>query len=294
MSSFIEIFQKAGAIVDGAVAGYDIHVLTPVGLNLFMAMAAFVVSWRGVKIAMGSSEARALSSLMNEFLKTIFGVSIVFFLLTTGFDMVFVQGVDGSLKKVSGLLLPGGMGGGAISTSIASMYEGLNAVSKMMSDLFKDASVLDTLTVFFKNLPTILVLGFVEILIIVGIVAYFSLISLSFVMVKIALVIAPIFIPWLLLPATSFVFMGWLRFLISASLYQVIGATVIYFSQSLLTNTAKLIAETGGTFPESLFAAIAMAALQVTILALIIKVPQIAKQLSMGQKLDVFESFKTK
>lgn len=294
MSSFIEVFQKAGAIVDGAVAGYDIYVLTPVGLNLFMAMAAFAVSWRGVKIAMASGEARGLSSLMNEFLKTIFGVSIVFFLLTTGFDMVFVQGVDGSLKKVSSLLLPGGMGGDAISTSIASMYQGLNAVSKMMSDLFKDASVLDTLTVFFKNLPTILVLGFVEILIIIGIVAYFSLISLSFIMVKIALVIAPIFIPWLLLPVTSFVFMGWLRFLISASLYQVIGAAVIYFSQSLLTNTAKLIAETGGTFPESLFAAIAMAALQVTILALIIKVPQIAKQLSMGQKLDVFESFKTK
>lgn len=294
MSGFLEIFQKAGAIVDGAVASYNVHVLTGIGMNLFWAMAAFVVSWRGVKLAMASGEARGLSPLMNQFLSTIFGVTIVFFLLGAGFDMVFVQGIDGSLKKVAEILLPGGMGGGLINTSIESMYQGLNAVSKMMSDLFKDTTVLDTLTVFFKNLPTILVLAFVEFLIIVGIVAYFSLVSMSFILVKVALVIAPIFIPWLLLPATSFVFMGWLRFLISASLYQVIGAAIIFFSQSLLTNTAKLIAETGGTFPESLFAAIAMAALQVTILALIVKVPQIAKQLSMGQKLDVFESFKSK
>jgi len=294
MSSFIEIFQKAGAIVDAAVAGYDVHVLSATGMNLFWAMAAFVVSWRGVKIAMASGEARGLSLIMNEFLKTIFGVTIVFFLVGTGFDMVFVQGVDGSLKQVSNILLPGGMGGGGINTSIESMYEAQKAVSEMMSNLFKNATVFDTLTVFFKNLPTILVLGFVEILIIIGIMAYFSLISMSFILVKIALVIAPIFIPWLLLPATSFVFMGWLRFLIQASLYQVVGAAIVYFSQSLLTNTAKMIAETGGTFPESLFAAIAMAALQVTILALIVKVPQIAKQLAMGQKLDVFESFKTK
>ncbi len=293
MSSFIEIFEKAGAIVDGAVAAYDIHVLSGVGMNLFWALAAFVVSWRGIKLAMASGEARSLSPIMNQLIKTIFGVTLVLFLLGAGFDMVFVQGIDGSLQKVSGILLPGGMSGSAITTSISAMYEGLNAVSKMMSDLFKDVTVFDTLTVFFKNLPTILVLMFVQILIVFGIVSYFALISISFVMVKVALVIAPIFIPWLLLPVTSFVFMGWLRFLISASLYQVIGAAIVHFSQGLLAGTAKLIAETGGTFPESLFAAIAMAGIQVTILALIIKVPQIAKQLSMGQKIDVFESFKT-
>lgn len=293
MSSFIEIFEKAGAIVDGAVAAYDIHVLSGVGMNLFWALAAFVVSWRGIKLAMASGEARSLSPIMNQLIKTIFGVTLVLFLLGAGFDMVFVQGIDGSLQKVSGILLPGGLSGSAITTSISAMYEGLNAVSKMMSDLFKDVTVFDTLTVFFKNLPTILVLMFVQIMIVFGIVSYFALISISFVMVKVALVIAPIFIPWLLLPVTSFVFMGWLRFLISASLYQVIGAAIVHFSQGLLAGTAKLIAETGGTFPESLFAAIAMAGIQVTILALIIKVPQIAKQLSMGQKIDVFESFKT-
>lgn len=293
MSSFIDIFEKAGAIVDGAVATFDIHVLSDVGMNLFWALAAFVVSWRGIKLAMASGESKSLSPMMNQLIKTIFGVTLVLFLLGAGFDMVFIQGIDGSLQKVSGLLLPGGMSGSAVSTSIAAMYEGLNVVSKMMSDLFKDVTVLDTLTVFFKNLPTVLVLIFVQIMIIFGIVSYFALISMSFVMVKVALVIAPIFIPWLLLPVTSFVFMGWLRFLISASLYQVIGAAIIYFSQSLLAGTAKLIAETDGTFPESLFAAIAMASIQVTILVLIIKVPQIAKQLSMGQKIDVFESFKT-
>ncbi|MDP2152203.1 MAG: type IV secretion system protein [Methylotenera sp.] len=294
MSGFIEIFEKAGNIVDGAVASYDLHILTGVGMNLFWAMAAFVVSWRGIKLAMASGEARGLSPLMNQFLNTIFGVTIVLFLMSSGFDLVFVEGINGSLQQVAGILLPGGMSGSVVNTSISSMYQGLNSVSQMMSDLFKDATVLDTLTVFFKNLPTILVMGFVQLLIIIGILAYFALVSLSFVLVKIALVLAPIFIPWLLLPATSFIFVGWLRFLISAALYQVIGAAVIFFSQNLLTNTAKLIAETGGTFPESLFAAIAMAALQVTILALIIKVPEIARQLSMGQKLDVFESFKTK
>lgn len=294
MTGFIEIFEKAGAIVDGAVASYDLQILTSTGMNLFWAMAAFVVSWRGLKLAMASGEARGLSPLMNQFLNTIFGVGIVLYLIGPGFDMVFVQGINGSLQQVAGILLPGGMSGSVINTSISAMYQGLNAVSQMMTDLFKDTTVFDTLTVFFKNLPTILVMGFVQLLIILGIMAYFALVSLSFVLVKIALVLAPIFIPWLLLPATSFIFMGWLRFLIGAALYQVIGAAVIFFSQNLLTNTAKLIAEAGGTFPESLFAAIAMAALQVTILALIIKVPEIARQLSMGQKLDVFESFKTK
>lgn len=291
MSGFIAMFEKAGAIVDGAVNSLDLNILTPTGLNLFYALGVTVIAWRGIRLAMRSGE-RNLTPVMTDMINTIFGVALVYFFLTAGFDLVFVQGIDGSLQKVAGILLPGGMSGSAVTTSLASMYEGLNAVSKMMSDLFKDASMFDTLTVFFKNLPTIFVLGFVELMIIIGIIAYFALISLSFFMVKIALVLAPIFIPWLLLPATSFVFGGWVKFLISASLYQVIGAVIIFLSQGLLASTAKLIAETGGTFPESLFAAIAMASLQVTILALITEVPKIARQLAMGQKLDVFDSFR--
>lgn len=290
MNSFIAVFQRAGGIVDAAIASINLNALTPTGLSLFFSLAAFVVSWRGIKLAMASGESKSLSPIMNQLISTIFGVSIVYYLLTSGFDMVFVQGVDGSLKKVASILLPGGMSGSVIITSISSMNDALTSVSKMMSDLFKDASVLDTLTVFFKNLPTILVLSFTELLIIVGIIAYFGIVSISFVMVKIALILAPIFIPWLLLPATSFLFVGWLRFLISSSLYQVVGAVIIYFSQNLLIRTAELITQTN-TFPESLFAALAMCAMQFVILWLILKVPGIAKQLAMGQKMDIFGAF---
>lgn len=291
-TTFIEFFDKAGEIVDKAAASYDLHVLTDTGMNLFWALAALIVSWRGVQFAMASGDGRSLSPVMNKVISTVFGVGFVLYMMQSGFDIIFVDGIAKSLEIVAGKLMPGGMGGGVLSQSLASMFVGFQVISQMASDIFKDVSLLDTLTVFFKNMPTLLVLMFAELLIVIGIVALFAVISVSIVMVKVAIIIAPIFIPWLLLPATSFVFMGWVRFLIAACLYQVVGAAVIFFAQNLLTNTAKLITESGNTFPESLFAALAMCALQITILTVIVKVPQIAKQLSSGQKLDVFDTFK--
>ena len=76
--------------------------------------------------------------------------------------------------------------------------------------------------------------------IVLGFVIYACNIVLSFGSVILAKAFAPIMIPFLMLPATSFIFDGWLRFFLSALLMKAVGGFFITVCDTLISNMTQV------------------------------------------------------
>ncbi len=76
--------------------------------------------------------------------------------------------------------------------------------------------------------------------IIVGACVYVANVILAYGMIIIAKALAPIMIPWLLIPQASFLFDGWLRFFLGACLVKVIGAFFIKLTNSWITGIVEV------------------------------------------------------
>lgn len=58
---------------------------------------------------------------------------------------------------------------------------------------------------------------------------------LSQMKVYIGLAVAPVMVPWLLMPYTTFLFDGWLKYMIGAGMMQIVGAIMIKMTNTLMT-----------------------------------------------------------
>ncbi|CAB3767538.1 hypothetical protein LMG29542_05639 [Paraburkholderia humisilvae] len=65
---------------------------------------------------------------------------------------------------------------------------------------------------------------------------------LSQMKMYIGLAIAPVMVPWLLMPYTSFLFEGWLKFMIGAGLMQIVGAIMVKQTNTLMTTMTTVAA----------------------------------------------------
>lgn len=60
------------------------------------------------------------------------------------------------------------------------------------------------------------------------------------IMINIGLALMPIMVPWILLDATSFVFEGWLKFMITAGMTKVIGAVIFGLTSGAMNSAVEL------------------------------------------------------
>jgi type IV secretion system protein TrbL len=63
---------------------------------------------------------------------------------------------------------------------------------------------------------------------------------LSQMKVYIGLAVAPVMVPWLIMPYTTFLFDGWLKFMIGAGMMQVVGAIMIKMTNTLMTTMTTI------------------------------------------------------
>lgn len=269
-----DALESALQVVDAAQRAMDVAALAGIGENLFIYLAIITMSWLGLVIMMSGGE---IGGVMAKLIQTLFKIGFVYWMVGSGFELIFVQGVDGSLAKVAQTL-----GAGNPSQLGDQLYAPVLATSAAVANMFKDAGMLDVLTIIGKNLSTLIVLG-VSILIALGaMLAYFVFLAMSVFLVKLALILGPIFIPWLLISQTDFLFYSWLKFLIIGALYKVVGAVILGFAGKVLAGGGSLLAATKGEMPQALYAALAMAGLELIILYLVVQIPQISASLISG------------
>ena len=78
------------------------------------------------------------------------------------------------------------------------------------------------------------------ILVTIAVGIYVANIVLAHGSIMLATALAPLMIPFILAPATSFIFDGWLRFTLGAAMIKVVGAFMIGFTDKLMVGMSKL------------------------------------------------------
>ena len=277
----LEIYERMRGVVDGALDTMDIGVLHTAGLNLFGGLAVIAICWSAIMMVLEQPDDKKGNTVIGKVVRQMMLIGIVFWMVDGGFETVFVQGVDLSLQKVAHILMPSS-GSASLAGGMDYMWAAMQAVGQLIASLFEGAQVWDVLTIAGKNLPTLMLLTLSLFIMSLTAMGYATFLTVSLFLVKLVLLLGPIFIPWLLLEKTSFLFWGWLRFLIVASLYQVVGAVILYFAYKLLAGEAQIIAELDGSFPESLMLSVMVASLHLTILYLISQIPKISQALVSG------------
>lgn len=171
-----------------------------------------------MRLAIGSG---SLSESMSKLMQSIFLICFVFYLMGDGYNTMVVGLIDGLCNKLASLALPQG----------ASLQDGfINFSSSQWNVISAIWSTYDQQGWFqmLQGIGVILILTLVlqVLFIIFALIAVIGYMSVL-VTVGIGLSIGPLFIPFLVLDKTSFLFDGWVRFMIGASFTKVILAIII-------------------------------------------------------------------
>lgn len=276
-----QILAEAGQYLaekSGIIQGY--------GHDLFLALGALALAWFGVRIILEGGD---LTSVMGGLIRTILLVGIVFWLVGSGYHTVFVDGVAGSLNKIADSLLPGGSMSGTLSESLSSFYRAGTATMELMDDFTAGESwnPLNILGKVYSSLAQVGALFLSGLLLLLAGGVFFIVALASQFMVTIAIILGPVFIPWLLLPVSTFVFDGWLRFLISAALWKVLAAIIVGITSGVfqsLAGKAEAAAKAGSSanYGEVMLASFIAGLTALLAAYLLLQIPSIAAALAGG------------
>lgn len=241
-----------------------------IGLNLLNYLAVIAIAFAGIQLALTSG---SLSQPMNKLVTTIFTVGFAYYLLSpAGYDLFVKTGIDKSMDKLADLIMPGG------SASVSDGFTNLLQVEFQLLfeaiDKFQFKGLLDIL----KFSGVVILLAFCMLafmlLALLGMVAALS----ALISVAIALALGPIFIPFMVLERTEFLFDGWLKFTINACLTKVIVAVLIAIGVAAFTGITTGPGTSVGLLAQMLGAVVVAG----TIAQMMLSAPQIASSLTSG------------
>ncbi len=276
-----QILAEAGQYLaekSGVIQGY--------GHDLFLALGALAFAWFGVRIVLEGGD---WTGVMGGLIRTILLVGIVFWLVGSGYHAVFVEGVAGSLDQIANSLLPGGSMSGTLSESMSSFYRAGTATMELTNDFAAGESwnPLNILGKIYSSLAQVGALFLSGLLLLLAGGVFFIVALASQFMVTIAIILGPVFIPWLLLPVSTFVFDGWLRFLISAALWKVLAAIIVGITSGVfqsLAGKAEAAAKAGSSanYGEVMLASFIAGLTALLAAYLLLQIPSIAAALAGG------------
>ncbi|CAG0960191.1 hypothetical protein MTYP_00686 [Methylophilaceae bacterium] len=276
-----QILAEAGQYLaekSGVIQGY--------GHDLFLALGALAFAWMGIRLIL---EAGELTSIMGGLIRTILLAGIVYWLVSAGYSIVFVDGIAGSLDQIANTLLPGGSMSGTLSESLSAFYRAGTATMELTNDFAAGESwnPLNIMGKIYSSLAQVGALFLSGLLLLLAGGVFFIVAMASQFMVTIAIILGPVFIPWLLLPAATFVFDGWLRFLISAALWKVLAAIIVGITSGVfqsLASKAEAAAKAGSSanYGEVMLASFVAGLTALLAAYLLLQIPSIAAALAGG------------
>ena len=238
-------------------------------MKLFISLSIIALSWAGIKITM-SSGSGSLSEPMTLMIRTIFLMGFVYYLLSPdGYKLMVVNFVGGLTDEVALLAMPEG------TSTVSGMLDFSNSQLIILSNAWAKISGAG-FWAFATNLGGMVIFTILlQILYaIFAILAFIGFLS-ALVSVAIAFSIGPLFIPFLMVEKTSFLFDGWVKFTISACMTKVI----IFILVGVGLFAFDGLASSGGSIMGTLFLATALGGM----LAFhMLNAPQIAQALVSG------------
>ena len=157
-----------------------------------------------------------------------------------------IQGILSFIDSLASMLNGGSMSNlsDALNTTIDKTFGSLSSVLSMPSGNsgLKWSESLDWVPLIVVTIVQLLAKMIAGFLIILAFIIYACNVVLSFASIIIAKAFAPIMIPFLLIPATAFIFNSWLKFFITALLVKCVGAFFMKLCDSII-NSIQTVAQ---------------------------------------------------
>ena len=216
--------------------------LSSEGMSLFGLLALISISWMGIRLVLESGN---LTNIMGSLLQSLLMIGIVYWMVSpesyialwgTGNVADTDSALSGSLNVIAGKFMPGAenISKVIVSNSLMVMQKAMLLVDAWSNAFDKLDGFLNIVEFIFSNIVAFIFIFCAVLGLIFASIIYMAIGVYSQFMVVIALTLGPIMIPWILLAPTSFIFDGWLRFLIIACLTKVVGAMLIGITHSVL------------------------------------------------------------
>ena len=239
MQDLVLILQQAAILVNQIMASVA-PAVAGAGMQLWQGLALIVVVWTGAQTALSGGGIN-----MAAVVRLVIGLSI-----PLGMLRFYTAPLPGAGRSVPDLIT--GMGEWLqlmiVSDAGAGMLEQIGLAMSAWQELFAGQGFFGGMAAFGWNvvtdLPGVLDAAFdlvvtlgLMMLLAGGFVAVFALgqaqVMWAQIALSIALLLGPVFIPWIVVPQLSFLFWGWLRTVLTYSLYGAVAAAVFRITTEL-------------------------------------------------------------
>ena len=239
LQDLVLILQQAAVLVNQLMASVA-PAVAGAGMQLWQGLALIVVVWTGAQTALSGGGIN-----MAAVVRMVIGLSI-----PLGMLQFYTALLPGAGRSVPDLIT--GMGEWLqlmiVSDAGAGMLEQIGLAMSAWQELFAGQGFFGGMATFGWNvvtdLPGVLDAAFdlvvtlgLMMLLAGGFVAVFALgqaqVMWAQIALSIALLLGPVFIPWMVVPQLSFLFWGWLRTVLTYSLYGAVAAAVFRITTEL-------------------------------------------------------------
>lgn len=221
-------------------------ILESSGDNILYMLFALIIAWGLLKAMMGNGFSQFIEEMIVVFLYW----GIVYAFLHAGGIQAIKQFVDSvastfvgkDMSTLGGALKSTVETGFDAITSIVSMPDLQTRITSTMTEDEADAyndkmGDVPLMILSLVNIVSKIAAGFI---VSIALVTYCANILISFASIAIAVALAPIMVPFYILPSTRFLFDGWLRFFLGAAFIKVVGAFFLHFTDQLLRTMLKV------------------------------------------------------
>lgn len=190
------------------------------GLHMVLALATIMMVWFGVQEALASAHGGPGFNVARF---------VSFFLLIT-FAYCFVKFYDDSIPGI-GYSLKGFVSGG---TDSLVNYIGSDSTQEVQNAIHTALNTIGTMSPSFTEPYTLLCTYSVQVILsiltaLIGVIIAYGAIGATIIGL-----LGPIFIPWLVLSKTEFLFWGWLKAFVGFEFYKVVAAATLSVMSHLL------------------------------------------------------------
>lgn len=275
------------------------------GTRLLQMLMVILIAWKGLRLTLDTG---SFSMVIAELANIILMWGIASFLMNPSVQQQFTSGFDDLAKMAAnstGSILDVANPANAISDALGrlmdaamKLYNGTpidpppNADASMWaratSWLNSTIGSVASGDVFFA-LANVLFRVFLAILVLVVGLIYAVTIIWTQISINIALVMAPLMVPWMLWDSMAFLFHSWLKFLITCGVQKIVGALVFGVTAALIDNVTTMATKANATPVENFYYYAATFLIVAVMAALMVQIVSVANGLISGMPNSTFK-----
>ena len=206
------------------------------GESILAMLFALVIAWGLVKAMMGNG----FNQFVEEMIVIFLYWGIVYAFLNAG----GIEAISSFIDSIASAFVGKDMSklSGALENSVNSGFSAIADIVSMPSTTTKFSffDISKWIPMAINAIVQLIAKIATGIIVALALVTYISNIVISFASIALAVALAPIMVPFLLVPGTSFIFDGWLRFFITSCLMKVVGAFIMMFTSKMMEKMVEI------------------------------------------------------